>query len=325
MRKGRRNWSTASADAVSDRAFGAVRPAVEAVMLAAVALGSAQAGWSVLTAGPAGASDLTDTLRTTVQPISAPVDLRSPFTAPGSADAAQSQAAVAALSGLEVFGVRMALDPARSAALVSLPDGGQRAVQVGQALATGLRLQEVQPGYIVVAFSGGTRQVPLSGTDSAAPRVSYAAALMGRAQLPASPAAELAGGSAPQPVSSGPDRSPFTIAVTPAVAAPSVAIAPASAIADGTTAAQAAALAAVTIAGGVTGVMVPDPIPPFAAAQGLLAGDVVTAVNGQPVSDMASVAAAMSEGRAELTIQRGQGAPLQLTISAPTATPQGPA
>lgn len=312
MRKVRRSWSAASSDAVSDRAFGAVRPAVEAVMLAAVALGSAQAGWSLLTAGPAGASDLSDTLRATAQPASAAVDLRSPFAAAGTAEAVQSQAAVAALAGLEVVGVRMALDPARSAALINLPDGGQRAVQVGQTLASGLRLEQVQPGYIVVTFPGGTREVALAGAEANAQRVSYAAALMGRAQLPAATRATPAVAAAPQPVSSGPDRSPFTTTAVATAVGPDLALS-----------AVTAPVPSATLAAG--GVRVPEQVPALAAAQGLRAGDVITAVNGQPVSDMAAVAAAITQGRADLTVQRGADAPLQLTVTAPAATPKDPA
>ena len=60
-----------------ERAAGALRPSVEALLLAAVALGCAQAGWTVLT--PSNASATASTTDETDDNLLTVADVRSPF------------------------------------------------------------------------------------------------------------------------------------------------------------------------------------------------------------------------------------------------------
>ena len=152
----------------------AVRPGVEATLLAAVALGCAQTGWSVLAPGSAGASSGNSGPNVRLM-NAANADARTPF-APGvSADGAAARAAVALAESLKLDGVRMAEDPARSGAFFTMADGAQRAFAVGQEIAPGVTLDDVRAQYVVISYTGGAREIPLQRVSS----YSFARALMG--------------------------------------------------------------------------------------------------------------------------------------------------
>jgi hypothetical protein len=139
-----------------------VRPAIEAMLLAAVALGLGQAGWSALAPAQASASGTdgagldgldADSVATAPARLAA-----SPF-APRRA--AGDFVGLAELGAVRLVGVRMAEDPARSGAVISLSGGAQQAVLVGQEILTGVRLDRVELDGVVVSYSGGAHRIAL--------------------------------------------------------------------------------------------------------------------------------------------------------------------
>ena len=86
-----------------------VRPGVEALLLAAVALGCAQAGWGIVTPNAANALSDVNTDEATPEPIVS-AQTYSPF-APHTIGGS-THAMAALLSSVQLNGVRMSLDPA---------------------------------------------------------------------------------------------------------------------------------------------------------------------------------------------------------------------
>ena len=86
-------------------------------------------------------------------PPASPSAIRSPF-------APVADGAATALAGVRVIGVRLAADPARSGAVLVLPDGAQRAFGVGQEVLPGVRLARVDAGGVTFATSAGDQRVP---------------------------------------------------------------------------------------------------------------------------------------------------------------------
>ncbi|MBY0562952.1 MAG: hypothetical protein K2P58_02100 [Hyphomonadaceae bacterium] len=158
-----------------ERALNAVRPGIEALLLAAVALGCAQASWTILAPNPAGAFNAADDQQDATRLHLAQVV--TPF-APALLDSAgPSHAALALLSGVQVSGVRIADDPARSGAILTLNDGSQKAFLVGQEISAGVTLSEVSASYVLVSYPGGTQQLSMATSSQG---FSFARALMGQ-------------------------------------------------------------------------------------------------------------------------------------------------
>ena len=282
------------------KAIAAVRPSVEAALLAAVALGCAQAGWSALTPHEAGASgaaanDRTDSV--------ARIDVRTPFS-PAFSGEASSNAAAALAGSLQLVGVRMADVAERSGAVMTLQDGQQRAFVVGQEISAGLRLASVEADHIVIAYEGGQREIALA----APARPSFALALMGRGEA-----------LAPEPVQQVALASPRTIedsVQSPFAAASAVAAEdarPMLAVRDDVDTAENRAWLAATMAqveqrdGAPYGWRVAAPAPAEALAAGLMPGDLIVSVNGAGPARALEALSAVATGDVTLEIERSGG------------------
>jgi type II secretory pathway component PulC len=292
------------------RAMGVLRPGVEAALLAAVALGCAQAGWSALAPHEAGASGASPSDNSAASPVAR--DVRSPF-APLAGAGGVSNAAAALAASVQLAGVRMSTDPAHSGAVLTLEDGGQRAFVVGQAIAPGLTLADVRENYVLLSYPGGQTQIAL---QNAAPTYSFARALMGEGAAP--PDAGFGAASA----TAAPAPAPTTLAAAAAMAAaaPQPAATPAAAapnaqqVSAEESAWFAATLANVVVENGeARGWRIAGAVPQRAADAGLRAGDVITAINGARPGDSARALQAMGQDRVVLSVQRGAGE--QLTIA----------
>lgn len=312
-----------------ERAMSAVRPGVEALLLAAVALGCAQAAWTVLAPNNAGAVNSTDDQQDASRLLVS--DVASPF-APALLDSAgPSHAALALLSGVQVNGVRIAADdPSRSGAILTLNDGSQKAFLIGQEISAGVTLSEVSASYVLVAYPGGTQQLTMA---SGAQGFSFARAMMGQqqeldAQAPAAPAPEA---SSFAPVDASPQSAPTPEPAVEPIAASDAAI-PLSTVFDAgslvfaenaaTTVDLFASVPAEQEAldgawlqsmlahveaqdGKPAGWRVPASLPEAFAQSGLRAGDLVTSVNGAGPDNLAQVLLGAQSGRFELAIKRG--------------------
>jgi hypothetical protein len=261
-----------------------VRPAVEAVLAAAIALGAGQAGWAALTtptadaAGPGDAPAADQIASTTASSLAA-----SPF-APmaGPVD----EIALAQLDLLQVTGVRMAADPSRSGAILRMSDGKQQAFLVGGEILSGIRLVAVSPHGIVVAHAAGERSLAMPVAQTTGLR-------QGLQALGAGPVSA-AGPQAGAALAAGAELAPE--ALSPAFGP-----------------AEQAWLAATLrnpVAGpaGVRGFRLADNVPLAARAAGVAAGDVVEAINGAPAANiLAAIAAAQAGGPVALTVRRADG------------------
>jgi hypothetical protein len=174
---------------VRARAQNIVRPRFEALLLAAVALGCAQAGWSILTPNSAGAVGAVSNQDSGADPILDLAEVQSPFAPHAVANGADSHAIAGLVSGIELKGVRMAEDHALSGAFFTFGDGAQHAFIIGQEISEGVTLADVAPHYVVLAYEGGQRRLDMV----AAPSFSFARAMMGMEQAPGTPANEEAG------------------------------------------------------------------------------------------------------------------------------------
>ena len=105
---------------MKERAMMVLRPGVNALLLAAVALGCAQLGWNALTPNLArGSADAPRPVENAA--------IRSPFNPSAEEGVGASPAAEAILSSVRLSGVRVASEPALSGAVLTLADGEQRA------------------------------------------------------------------------------------------------------------------------------------------------------------------------------------------------------
>lgn len=322
---------------------GALRPGVEAAMLAAVAFGCAQAGWSLVGPGPALGSIGASAEDGAQEPslIALPDDdaLVSPFAPNAASLPGASNAAAAYIATVQLAGVRLSENPARSGAILTLQDGAQRAYLVGQELSAGIVLAEVTPDGVVVRFEGGERLLPLAAPARGA---SFADALMGRANL------TLATEAPPAAARAGDALTPFDVetsvveAVTPLITvAPSTfaesldasAIAsPFEAAPEGTPLQNAPEVAPTADAlrlgalletlGAVRtdeGFVLGASLPPLALVHGLRPGDVVVAINGVPAAE-AVARMDRVQGDIAISVRRGD----RIVVLA-HASPLGPA
>jgi general secretion pathway protein C len=281
-------------------------------LVAAVAFGCAQAGWAVLTPGLAGASSGGDAaLRTegvnATQALATP--MRSPFEPALAELEAGSNATSAVLSTVKLSGVRMATDTTRSSAILSLSDGAERAFQVGEEIAEGVRLADVSTDYVLLDYAGGQRQLSIQPQGA-----SFARALMGQAAPPAVPANPGAETIRAAQASSPSDVTPFAPIAPAASQAESVAVAP-NAMPPGADWLQ-EAMAAQLFTREASGLRLTAPAPAAAAAMGLQTGDVIKAVNGASVAaGEAAILAALGAGPVTLAVQRGD-TQVSVTLSA---------
>lgn len=313
-----------------ERAIGAVRPSVEAMLLAAVALGCAQAGWSVLAPSTAGAlsaasEDDRDPSRLLVS------EVVSPFAPDLLESDAASHAAAALLSGIQLNGVRIADEPGRSGAILTLNDGSQHAFAVGQEISAGVTLAQVSDTYVLVAYQGGQQQISIA---SAAPTFSFARAMMGMEQTLGAPAEALTVSETPLAAGEQTQRetapASFSSAALPALELPepdaglfaaenlfAPAASPEASFGslDDMAWLQSLLMQVESQDGRAAGWRVPASLPAAAAQAGLRAGDLVTAVNGAGPDNLAQVLLSTEGGRFALSVERG-GEILTLVIEA---------
>lgn len=279
------------------RALGMVRPSVEALLLAAVALGCAQAGWSILAPSDAGALNAPTLDDSESSTLDRGV-VQSPF-APLATEGG-SHAIDALLSTMQLAGVRMATDDGRSGAFLTLADGAQRAYLVGQEVAPGVTLEAVGADSVVLAYDGGQRQLQMS----AGPSFSFARAMMGLEPAPGAPpfaAAEQ------QVAQHAPQH-----AQEPTVAEASPAAAMRAAGANGS--AWLGALQPAQSANGRAGLRISGALPEAARSAGLMDGDIIVAINGAAPQDAANLMAAAQRESLQLSVER-QGQLVQITVA----------
>jgi type II secretory pathway component PulC len=282
--------------AVQDRLAAAARPAIEAALVAAVAIGVAQMGWAVLTPNSAGASasGLGDPARSDVTQMDAAAELtRSPFAPELAASPASTNAANALIAGIQLGGVRVGADPRESSAVLTMTDGFQRAFRVGEEIADGVHLGEVTGESVILTYSGGQKRLSLAAAPA-----SYADALLGRGPIPQAGPLVL---TAPErPAAPSAEATPFAPTPTPpqaAVESPTLAL-----LAEPQPAAIAEAAAAIEAAG----FTLPEQLPAGLAALGLQPGDVIVAINGQAASREVAIAAAAASAPVTLDVRRGE-------------------
>ncbi|MDX2235204.1 MAG: PDZ domain-containing protein [Hyphomonadaceae bacterium] len=331
-------------------------------MLAAVALGCAQAGWSLAGPGSAhGSADASSADENRQEASLGDAEIRSPFAPDARLDEGASNAALAYLATIQLSGVRVSTDAARSGAIFTLQDGAQRAFVVGQDLTAGVTLTEVRADGVRLGFEGGDKDMVLAQPAT----FSFANAMMGRGPAPEGAASSVLAETQPAPAS---PLVALDDAATPFMASPAAVAAPASASlltsaaafsvapveapaatfsavsaaplapsapifvtsnvaadADGALTAQPdemtwfAAMAAQASDEGDEGIVVRGPVPARIAAIGLREGDVITAVNGVPVSDRQKALLAASSGAVELAVRRG--AETQVVLKASLRSP----
>jgi hypothetical protein len=307
----------------------AVRPAVEAAMLAAVAFGCAHAGWSLLVPTAQGAIDTSGAEEEWSEQggeRAAVAALVSPFAPDAVTEASASSAAAAFVSTVKVVSVRVSEVEARSGAIIALQDGGERAFLVGQTLSDGVVLSEVNAGGVVLTFAGGQRDISLAP----ATRHSFAAALLGRIDPPQNMALVVAEAGEPSSAALSTLTAVDAAAASPfmygqeAPRAPSISVTPnvASTATDAAGAPHASSEVAMylaTLLAGAPDGRIPDsglrlngPLPAAIAAFGLQEGDTILAVNGGARVDLAALSALGTSQSIELTVQRASSEPMVL-------------
>lgn len=270
---------------IGERLSCMVRPSVEALLLAAVALGCAQAGWTLLTPGSASASSNATNSEGAAEPFLETAEVRSPF-APD-ATGAGSHVIEALLSSVQLNGIRMSTEPARSGAMFTLADGGHRAFMVGQEVVDGVVLSEVTADYVLLSYDGGQHRVDMA----AAPAFSFARAMMGLE--PAS------GAEPPASASQSDDQADAQHHLSAADQAW-----------------LARTLSQVEARDGrAVGWRVADAPPGAVTRAGLQSGDLVVGVNGAGPDNLAAVAAAAQSNTLVLEIERGRGR-ITITVEA---------
>ncbi len=280
------------------RALGVLRPGVEMVLLAAVALGCAQGGWAILTPNTAGASAAAPPVPDTLSATADESQIRSPFAPAAALDDAASFAANSMIGSVRLAGVRMADDPSRSAAMLTMSDGVQRPYYIGQDIGSGVRLEDVQADYVLLSFEGGQRQVSMERLSS----YSFANALMGRAQAPAESAPvalaslEQSDAASAQPASSEMQLNENLSWLVSALARPE------------------------SVDGVARGWRVSEGVPNAAATAGLRPGDLIVSVNGVGPGDASALLGAVADGQVELAVQRGASERLTISFSAARPT-----
>jgi len=200
-------------------------------------------------------------------PETAQLALLSTFD-PFSTQAAPTSAAAAPApaTGLTLFGTRMSMGGAPGSAIIAAADGVQNSYSVGDEVAPGLRLLSVGFDFVLIGANGSEQKLVMEGADDAAPAVTP--------------------GTTPAPATTAP-RAPA--ALTPTSIRDNVGFAPR------------------VVNGRVSGFLVSSAgDPAFLQRAGLRDGDIVTAVNGRPLTDPTTLQSQLSPGaRLSLTVERG--------------------
>lgn len=314
MAKSRKMLLTTSVSGLRERALSAVRPGVEAMLLAAVALGCAQAGWSVLTPSTAGAFNPTnesdaDAARVDVS------EVVSPFAPNYSNNDAQSHAVAALLSGMQLSGVRVSTEPLRSGAVLTMNDGAQRAFSIGDEIGAGVTLSDVGADYVLVSYQGGQQEISMS----TAPSYSFARAMMGLEPAPGAP--QLASAAPEQVAMAAPAVAPTVVAA----AAPQEAVSAATSV-FATSAAVTPemqtqgmdwlrATLAQPLEGQNAGWRLAEPLPQVALDAGLRSGDTVISVNGGASADVLTDLSSPPQSLALSVMRDGQLVTLTIDLS----------
>ncbi len=310
MAKPDRLFTSVSRFSVGARLSKTIRHGVEAVLLAVVALGCVQAGWSLLTPNKANARGASGADE---PPTTAVTEVVSPFAPDAVLEEGRSQALAAMLSGVQVSGVRMAEDPDRSGAVLTMNDGAQRSFGVGSEISEGVTLTEIRSDYVLVSYGGHQRRIAVAAAPAG---YSYARALMGRPQPHQAP--EKAWSDAPSvsttPATQAPVREAKATAVASGSPEPRVEI---RAPAAGDAAWLQATLGQVVAAapGVKPGWRVADPMPEALRSRGLQAGDVIVSVNGAVPGEGERLAAAIQAPKIDLVIDR-KGTQVSLSFEA---------
>lgn len=183
--------------------------------------------------------------------------------------AQQPSSGVVTSLALTVYGIRLNEGSGQGSAIIAGPDGVQNSFAVGDEVLPGVVLKSVAFDHVTIDRGGAEEQVFLDqsgGADAAAPSA---------APPPASSGWQSA---APPPTSAGPtvDSLKRDIGFAPRLEN-----------------------------GRVTGLVVQSRGPAFASA-GFRPGDIISQVNGQPVSDLQSLQNQIAPGaRLSLTVERG--------------------
>jgi len=181
---------------------------------------------------------------------------------------------------LKLFGVRVDQAMGRGSAIIATPDGVQNSYAVGDEIVPGVKLKSVSFDYIVLDRGGADEQLFLDQ----------------------SVAAPVAGGTPAPPVPTAPGAAAPSAQVTPQALAEGIAFAPRS-------------------ERGATGLIVaPKGSGTLFAQTGLVQGDVVTQINGQPIRSANDVADAVVRvapgGRLTFMIERN-GTTMNVSAGAP--------
>ncbi|MFY9349208.1 type II secretion system protein N [Sphingobium sp.] len=185
---------------------------------------------------------------------------------------------------LTVYGIRLNEGSGLGAAIVATPDGVQNSYAVGDEIMPGVVLKAVAFDHIVIDRGGAEEQVFLNQSTPAPQAAPAAAPTSGAGWQSAAPVPPPATGAGPTA-----DDLKRDIGFAPRMTN-----------------------------GRITGLVVQSRGPAFATA-GFRAGDVVTAVNGQPVGDLAALQNQIAPGaRLSLTVERGAStASVNLIVQGP--------
>jgi hypothetical protein len=274
----------------------------EAGLIAAVAFGVAQLAWRMLAPMPAMAdiAPVAPDVTTPEQSLLTDISPFAPFATPVAGAQTQLQTA---FNGVAIAGVRLAIPAERSSIVLSLPEGRQAALMVGQEFAGGITLTHVAADHAEFSYNGQRHDLVYV---SSASRPSLARALM-----QGGPALEAIPLNAPS----------LSTAVAPA-AIPAVAAVPVTpALANAPTQTDAEWLAAtlsglVTREGGDTAWRVAANPPRMLVDADVKPGDLILAVNGQkPGEGVMPALAGGPQARLSLTIETAAGARRELSVA----------
>lgn len=236
-------------------------------LLVLVAVQIARLIWAVAT--PVGSFGMWEGRQAQIMPANARQALFASFDPFFRADApAGGGNAVVTSLALTVYGIRLNEGTGQGSAIIATPDGAQNSYAVGDEILPGVALKAVSFDHVTIDRGGAEEQIFM---DQSVPAPS--AAPTDAASIPAAP------------VPTAPPVQPNQ----PDVATLKRDIGFAPRMQDGR----------------VTGLAVQSRGPAFAGA-GFRPGDIVTQVNGQPVSDMAAVQNQIAPGaRLSFTVERG--------------------
>lgn len=294
MVRSRRTLMAQAAPELGARTVNAIRPGMEAILLAAVALGCAQAGWDILTPRLAVASSPTPADTSEKPPEQAAAEIVSPFAPHGGHMEGASSVANALVNSLRVIGVRMSDDPSRSGAVLDTGGNQQTAYKVGDEIGPGVSLAVVLQTGIEVEVAGARRHIAFVQEQ----QVSYAHALMGLSPSDLAPADDIATDASTHVVVMGND--------VDGSAAPD--------------ASEAAWLAATMSSverdgnGNSVGWRVASPLPERARVAGLRDGDVIASINGAGPGAGAPALSAFNASAVTLDVRRADQSAHKVTL-----------